>query len=157
PDPNPEAAGGAARLRAAGVAVELGPQRAGAERLNARFLQRFRRSNRPFVAVKLGVTMDGCIADMTGHSRWISGAEAQAWVHHLRAGFGGAAVGGHTAIMEDARLTVRGDVVPRCPPVRVVFDRSGQLPPSHGIFAGADHVPVWMVMSREAASLRGKA
>ncbi|HRP09082.1 MAG TPA: dihydrofolate reductase family protein, partial [Gemmatimonadales bacterium] len=45
----------------------------------------------------------------------------------------------------DARLTVRGTTVPRVPPWRVVFDRSGRLTDDHGIFRGHDDVPVIVV------------
>jgi diaminohydroxyphosphoribosylaminopyrimidine deaminase/5-amino-6-(5-phosphoribosylamino)uracil reductase len=144
-DPNPEAGGGMDRLSAAGVKVVLGVEDVAARRQNFRFLRRFWPQERPFVAVKLAVTMDGMIADQEGNSQWISGNEAREWVHHERAGYGAIAVGAETAILDDARLTVRGSVMPRVPPVRVIFDRSGKLPGDHGIFADAAIVPVYVV------------
>lgn len=128
-DPDPVAAGGAAQLGAIGIAVESGVLGEVAERLNFRFLQRFRHPATPFVTVKLAVSMDGRIADAHGRSRWISGPEARQWVHRLRAGYGGIAVGAATAAADDVRLTVRGDVVPRVPPTRVIFGRDGLQPP----------------------------
>lgn len=144
-DPNPEAGGGMDRLRAAGVKVLLGVEEVAARRQNIRFLRRFWPEERPFVAVKLAVTMDGMIADHRGHSQWISGPEAREWVHHERAGYAAIAVGAETAAVDDARLTVRGAVVPRIPPARVIFDRSGKLRDDHGIFADAALVPVYVV------------
>jgi diaminohydroxyphosphoribosylaminopyrimidine deaminase/5-amino-6-(5-phosphoribosylamino)uracil reductase len=126
-DPNPEARGGAARLRAAGVDVSRGPLRERVAIQNAAFLHRFRGLDRPYVALKLATSIDARIADAEGRSRWISGAEAREYVHWLRAGFDAIAVGGRTAAVDDASLTVRGSVEPRVPPARVVFDRSLEL------------------------------
>lgn len=148
-DPDPVAAGGAEALRRAGVAVELEPDAElldMARFLNAPFLQRVAADDRPFVAVKLAVSMDGCIADRHGHSRWVSSEGSRAWVHRLRANFDAIAVGAETALRDDARLTVRGEVVPRVPPARVLFDRSGRIPANHGIFSDGSGVPVIMVM-----------
>ncbi|MEP6589803.1 MAG: bifunctional diaminohydroxyphosphoribosylaminopyrimidine deaminase/5-amino-6-(5-phosphoribosylamino)uracil reductase RibD [Gemmatimonadota bacterium] len=145
-DPNPEAAGGAAKLREAGLTVEVGLLATAAERLNARFLWRFGAPSRPFVAVKLAVSLDGQIADRHGHSSWLSGAEAREWVHRLRAGFGAIGLGAASLVADDARLTVRGSVQPSAPPIRVIFDRSGRVQPTQGIFADVENVPLWMVM-----------
>ena len=144
-DPNPEAGGGLDKLRAAGVKVLLGVEEVAARRQNIRFLRRFSPQERPFVAVKLAVTMDGMIADHRGHSQWISGPEAREWVHRERAGYAAIGVGAETAVTDDARLTIRGTVVPRVPPSRVIFDRSGKLTDAHGIFADAASVPVIVV------------
>jgi diaminohydroxyphosphoribosylaminopyrimidine deaminase/5-amino-6-(5-phosphoribosylamino)uracil reductase len=157
PDPNPLAAGGLARLRAAGLAVEVGVEAADERFLNARFHHLHAGTGRPFVAIKLAVSMDGCIADAAGASRWLSGEEARGWVHHLRAGFGGIAVGARTAIADDARLTVRGDVTPRTPPTRILFDRSGQLSGGEGIFHDGSGVPVIVVTSPRAPADRRAA
>ena len=70
PDPNPVAAGGAARLREAGIPVELGPERDAAEAQNAAFLHGLSNPERPFVALKLATSLDGRIADFEGRSRW---------------------------------------------------------------------------------------
>jgi diaminohydroxyphosphoribosylaminopyrimidine deaminase/5-amino-6-(5-phosphoribosylamino)uracil reductase len=152
-DPNPEAAGGLERLQAARITVEVGPMGDEARRLNARFVHRFAHVGRPFVAVKLAVSMDGCVADADGQSQWLSGPEAREWVHRERAGHAAIGVGAATAIADDARLTVRGAVTPRVPPTRVVFDRSGRLPASHGIFSEAAAVPVVVIRSPEAPTL----
>lgn len=145
-DPNPEAAGGAALLRAAGVTVDV-IGGAGAS-TNFRFTHRFRGLSRPYVAIKLAVSMDGMIADASGNSQWVSGEAARDWVHWLRAGFGAIAVGAHTAMADNARLTVRGALQPRVPPVRVVFDRSGLLPLNHVVFNSVASVPLMVILGR---------
>ncbi len=150
-DPNPEAAGGMARLAAAGVAVEHGLLEDAAARQNARFLHQFTAPTRPLVAVKLAVSMDGMIADADGASRWVSGPEARAWVHWERAGWAAIAVGAATAARDDARLTVRGALTPRVPPQRVIFDQSGRLDLAHGIFQDAPDVPLTVVLGPRSA------
>lgn len=153
-DPNPLAGGGIARLRQAGMVVDVGVLAKEASRQNFRFLHAFSASRRPFVAIKLAVSMDGKLADAAGASRWVSGAEARAWVHWLRAGFGGVAVGGDTAVRDDVRLTVRAELQPRLPPARVVFDRGGKITPAHPIFADAGAVPVVVIVGSQVIAQR---
>ena len=144
-DPNPEARGGAARLGAAGVEIQLGLGRETAAAQNAAFLYRFRNSSRPFVALKLATTLDGRIADLAGHSRWISGDQARNYVHWLRAGYDAIGVGGRTARLDNPRLTARGAVSPRVPPRRVVFDPNGDLDPGLTLLATARETPTTVV------------
>lgn len=152
-DPNPEARGGAAQLTAAGVAVEVGLLSEQACRQNAAFLHRFRNLNRPFVALKLATTVDGRIADRAGHSRWISGPIARDYVHWLRAGFDAIATGGHTARVDDSSLTVRGELEPRRPPVRIIFDSRADLPRTLELVRTAGTLPTWVVVSPTAPTL----
>jgi diaminohydroxyphosphoribosylaminopyrimidine deaminase/5-amino-6-(5-phosphoribosylamino)uracil reductase len=133
-DPDPAARGGIERLRAAGVAVDVGAGARDAAALNAAFLWSTVRPERPFVAVKLATSFDGYVADHTGRSRWISGPEAREWVHWLRAGFDALGVGGRTAVADDPQLTVRGSVVPRVPPARVIFAGRAELGPEMQVF-----------------------
>jgi diaminohydroxyphosphoribosylaminopyrimidine deaminase/5-amino-6-(5-phosphoribosylamino)uracil reductase len=153
-DPNPAAAGGAAFLRGHGVTVDVGVLAAPVARSNFRFLRQFSALTRPFVAIKLAVSMDGMIADAHGHSRWVSSDAARDWVQWLRAGFGAIAVGAASAIADDARLTVRGAVVPRAAPVRVMFDRSGQMAATHPVFADAAPPVIVVVGAAVAAASR---
>lgn len=127
-DPNPVAAGGAAKLRAAGVEVEIGLLAAAAAAQNAAFLHAIRVQSRPFAALKLATSIDFRIADASGRSRWISGQQARDYVHWLRAGFDAVAVGLGTARADDPALTARGTPEPRQPLRRVVFDRDLELP-----------------------------
>ncbi len=153
-DPNPEAAGGAARLRAAGIQVEIGLREAEARAQNAPFFHRWNGPRRPFVALKLATTLDGRIGDHTGRSRWISGDEARDFVHWLRAGYDAIAVGGHTARTDDASLTVRGDLEPRRQPSRVVFDRRGDLPETLSLVRTAREVPTILITEAHGLSSR---
>lgn len=141
PDPNPVASGGAERLQAAGIPVEVGLRRAEAEAQNASFRHRWSGRARPFVALKLATSLDARIADHSGRSRWISGEESRDFVHWLRAGFAGIAVGGHTARVDNASLTVRGSVTPRRVPTRVVFSRHVELTPGLDLVRTAKEIP----------------
>lgn len=146
-DPNPAAAGGIERLRAAGIDVDTGLLEEQAARLNAPFLHAAAGSNRPWVAVKLATSVDGAIADASGSSRWVSGPEARAWVHWLRAGFDAIAVGITTALKDDPSLTVRGPLAARVAPRRIVFDRKLRLPLDSRLVSTAREVPVLVVTS----------
>ena len=128
-DPNPDARGGAAALRAAGIEVATGVMEREARRLNAPFFHRFAGADRPWIALKLATSADGMIAPADRARIQLSGPEAQAWVHELRAGFDAIAVGGTTAVIDDPQLTARGPVTPRVPPLRVVFAGDTPLPP----------------------------
>lgn len=153
-DPNPEAGGGADRLREAGVRVRFleGPLADAAVRLNVRFLHRFASVSRPWVAIKLAVTLDGMIADHEDRSQWLSGPPARDWVQRQRANYDAIAVGAVTAVRDDVRLTVRGEVRPRVAPRRVIFDRRGIVPPDHGIFRDAAVAPVTLVRAPGSAA-----
>jgi diaminohydroxyphosphoribosylaminopyrimidine deaminase/5-amino-6-(5-phosphoribosylamino)uracil reductase len=129
-DPNPEATGGGVELELMGVDVQWGMMEEEARRLNAPFTHRFSDSDRPWVALKLATSKEGWIAPAGGVRQQLSGPEAQEWVHRLRAGFDAIGVGGATAIADDPSLTVRGEVEPRVPPVRLVFSGKSQVPPT---------------------------
>jgi diaminohydroxyphosphoribosylaminopyrimidine deaminase/5-amino-6-(5-phosphoribosylamino)uracil reductase len=153
-DPNPVAAGGADRLRAAGLEVELGLGAEEAAAQNAIFLHRQRTASRPFVALKLATSIDGRIADANGQSRWLSGEPAREFVHWLRAGFDAIAVGGVTARADDPSLTVRGPVEPRRPPRRIVFAADGDVPPSLRLVRSARELPTVVVAAPGSPAAR---
>jgi diaminohydroxyphosphoribosylaminopyrimidine deaminase/5-amino-6-(5-phosphoribosylamino)uracil reductase len=157
PDPNPVASGGADRLRAAGVAVELGLLKGAAERQNGAFLHLVRESARPWVVLKLATSLDFRIADAGGRSRWVSGPEAREYVHWLRAGFDGVAVGVGTAQADDPRLSVRGAVNVRVPPTRIVFDRRLELPHELRLVRTARETPTIVVAEPGAPADRALA
>ena len=127
PEPTELAGGGADRLRDAGVEVVLGVQREAAEEgALAAWLTGVRR-RRPYVIWKVAATLDGRVAAADGSSRWITGEQARAAVHRLRATCDAVVVGSGTALADDPQLTVRGVEVAR-QPLRVVVDRRGRLP-----------------------------
>jgi diaminohydroxyphosphoribosylaminopyrimidine deaminase / 5-amino-6-(5-phosphoribosylamino)uracil reductase len=145
-DPNSEAAGGGEALWNAGVEVRSGVEDAAARSLNAPFFHAFDASAplRPWTELKLAVSLDGRIADLTGRSTWITGDASRAEVHRLRAGHDGVAVGIGTVLADDPLLTARGGIKPRRPPVRIVFDRQLRLPLTSRLVQSAPDVPVWV-------------
>ena len=122
-DPNPKAAGGAARLRREGVDVEL------VDSVEARAVNEAWRTwvakERPFVIYKAAVTIDGRVS--VPGERWVTGEESRRAVHELRAAVDAVAVGGGTARADLPRLDARDVETPRGQPRRLVFSR-GELP-----------------------------
>jgi diaminohydroxyphosphoribosylaminopyrimidine deaminase / 5-amino-6-(5-phosphoribosylamino)uracil reductase len=137
-DPYALASGGAAALAAAGVEVVGGVGAAEAERVNAAWLHSIR-AGRPYVTWKVASTLDGRTAAADRTSRWITGPEARAEVHLLRAQADAVVTGVGTVLADDPRLTVRtlprnGSPLGPVPadvrqPLRVVLDAEGRTPP----------------------------
>ena len=140
-DSNPVSAGGIERLRDAGVEVTVGVGEDDARELNAAFLHAVG-NDRPWVTLKLAVSLDGAIADHLRRPGWLTGAEARREVHHMRAQHDAVGVGMGTVLADDPRLTVRDARPPRRPPLRVVFSRSGRLPVTSFLARSARDVPV---------------
>ncbi len=121
-DPDPRTAGaGLARLEAAGIAVRLLDDAASAASL-AGFLTR-QRLGRPWVTLKLAMSLDGCIALADGTSQWITGEVARAHVHAARAQHDAILVGGGTWRADAPRLDVRLPGLEDRSPRRVVLTR----------------------------------
>ena len=154
-DPNPVAAGGVELLRAAGIAVTLGVEEADARELNAAFFHRFT-SDRPWVTLKLAVSIDGAITDAARSAGWLTGPESRREVHHQRAGADAIAVGIGTVLADDPLLTVREVSAPRVPPTRVVFDRGARLPLASRLVQTIADAPV-IVVTDGSAPVREQA
>ncbi|MEW9548680.1 bifunctional diaminohydroxyphosphoribosylaminopyrimidine deaminase/5-amino-6-(5-phosphoribosylamino)uracil reductase RibD [Nonomuraea sp. NPDC050783] len=114
-DPNPRAAGGAARLRAAGVAVTTGVLAAEAERVNEEWLT-YARLGRAHVTWKFAATLDGRSAAEDGTSKWITSPQARADVHRLRAAADAIVAGVGTVLADDPHLTARPAPAPDAAP-----------------------------------------
>lgn len=125
-DPGVESGRGAERLRKHGIDVTMGVLEREARELNAPFFHAFA-SDRPWVVLKLAVSIDGAIADAERSAGWLTNERSRAEVQRLRANADAIGVGAETYLVDSPRLTVRGDVVPRVPPLRVVFDRSSRI------------------------------
>ena len=146
PDPNPAAAGGAERLRSAGIQVDVGAREAEARELNAAFFHGLA-SDRPWVTLKLAMSLDGAIASFKRTREWMTGDESAATVQRMRANSDAIAVGVQTAVADDPQLTARTDPPPRVAPLRVVFDRSARLPASAQLATTARQIPTLLVTS----------
>lgn len=122
-DPFPQVDGaGFERLRAAGIVVEHGLMEAQARELNRGFLSRIEHG-RPWLRVKLAMSLDGRTALANGESKWITGEAARADVQRWRARSGALLTGAGTVLADDPQLTVRlDDGTPFVPPLRVVLD-----------------------------------
>ncbi len=154
-DPNPHVEGGGIdRLREAGVEVVLGVRGAAAQALILPWSKHVT-VGLPYVSLKLGLSLDGRIATRTGASKWVTGPEARAIVHALRARHDAVAVGIGTALSDDPRLTVRD--APGTSPVRVVFDTKLRLPPHSRLVETASEVPTWVMCSADAPSTNESA
>lgn len=116
---------GIERLRDAGITVDVGVHKDAAADLLAPYLVQ-RRTGRPFVVLKLAASLDGRTAAPDGTSQWITGPEARADAHALRAESDAVIVGAGTVRSDDPSLTVRDAPAPRGDPVRVVL---GTAPP----------------------------
>jgi len=128
-DPNPRVnGGGAARLRAAGIAVSAGLLEGAARALNPGFHSRMERG-RPWVRLKLACSLDGRTALANGESRWITSEAARRDVQRLRARSSAILTGIGTVLADDPRLDVRVPGTTR-QPLRVVLDPRLETPAS---------------------------
>ena len=143
-DPDPRVAGlGHKLLEENGISVTTGVLATEARSANAGFLSRVERG-RPWLTLKLALTLDGRIATATGESRWITGPEARRRVHAMRLSHDAVLVGGGTARADDPALTVRGlGTVPQ--PVRLVASRRLDLPKDGALARSISEAPLWLL------------
>jgi len=126
-DPNPEVAGaGFAKLRAAGIEVDIGVMEEEARELNIGFVARMTRG-RPWVRMKIAASLDGRTALANGKSQWITGEEARADAHRWRARACAILTGHGTVRDDDPELNVRGVDTPR-QPLKIVVDSRFETP-----------------------------
>ncbi|MDJ0760433.1 MAG: bifunctional diaminohydroxyphosphoribosylaminopyrimidine deaminase/5-amino-6-(5-phosphoribosylamino)uracil reductase RibD [Woeseiaceae bacterium] len=128
-DPSDDVDGdGIRRLQAAGIVVRSGLLESQARELNHGFISRVTR-HRPFVRLKLAMSLDGAVAMQSGESQWITGPEARADVQRLRAESGAIMTGIATVLADDPSLNVRDERFPVLnQPLRVVLDSSMRMP-----------------------------
>ena len=155
-DPDPRVKGqGHARLKEAGIAVEVGEGAAQAAEINAGFLLRVQ-EGRPLFHLKLASSLDGRIATASGESRWITGEAARADGQRLRATHDAILVGGGTAAADDPDLTCRLPGLAGRSPVRIVLDSKARLAPTSKLATTARQVPVWLVCTSAAPAASRK-
>lgn len=147
---------GVARLRAAGIWVTVG---VGAEQAlidHAGHISRVTRA-RPHVLLKMAVSADGKAGLPGPAPAAITGTEARARVHLMRAGSDAILVGIGTALADDPQLTVRLPGLEDRSPVRIVIDSDLRLPPGGHLARTAGQVPVWVIGAEDAPLEREKA
>jgi diaminohydroxyphosphoribosylaminopyrimidine deaminase/5-amino-6-(5-phosphoribosylamino)uracil reductase len=149
-DPNPEVAGrGHARLRAAGIALDIGLGAEEARRAHAGHFRRMR-DGRPHVSLKLAVSADHKAGLAGRRPAAITGEPARARVHRLRAMNDAILIGIGTALADDPQLTCRLPGMAARSPVRVVLDARLRLRPDSALVTSARATPVWVVGAPEA-------
>jgi diaminohydroxyphosphoribosylaminopyrimidine deaminase / 5-amino-6-(5-phosphoribosylamino)uracil reductase len=146
-DPNPLVRGkGIRSLRNRGIEVITGCMEDEAERINEDFFFWITK-HRPWVSVKLAMTLDGRIADATGVSKWVTSLEARTYGHYLRARHAAIGIGRATLEKDDPKLTVRHGKGPN--PVRFVFSSKASVP------SGSYFVAIAKKLSRSVLVVAG--
>ncbi len=150
PDPNPVSTGGAERLRTAGIEVRFTDACPEAVRISDAFIMRILH-RRPWVIAKWAQTIDGCLADASGSSQWISGERSRRGVHRLRGRVDAILTGIGTVLADDPLLTARG-VPRRRIAMRIVIDPGLRIPEVGTLVQTIDQAPLMVVTTPEAAA-----
>ena len=153
-DPNPQVAGkGLQILSDAGIESAVGLLEENAEQLNKGFLKRMR-TGKPFVQLKLAMSIDGKTAMASGESKWITGAQSRADVQQYRAKASAILSTSQTVLADDPSLNVRWEELPPDvkagyaqeklrQPVRVILDSTHKVRSDFKVFLTES--PVWLV------------
>ena len=142
-DPNPSVDGrGFAVLREAGVEVETGVLEDRARYLNRAFCRKMT-TNRPWVMLKTGMSLDAKTALSDGTSRWITSEESRCDARRLRASCGAILTGSGTVLADNPRMTARLQDVSSHEPLRIVLDTNMRVDPQAKVFEGGN--AIWCV------------
>jgi diaminohydroxyphosphoribosylaminopyrimidine deaminase / 5-amino-6-(5-phosphoribosylamino)uracil reductase len=149
-DLNPKVSGrGFEHLRSAGLQVEVGLLAEEAEEINETYLH-YMCTGRPFVHLKIAVSLDGKIATRTGDARWVTGPESRKRTHELRHKYDAILVGSGTAVKDDPLLTDRSGSPRRRLLTRVVLDSRLQLHLDSNLVRTAGDLPLLVFTSPDA-------
>lgn len=151
-DPYPEVSGqGIARLREAGIHVEVGVLDSEARFLNAPYLKLLA-TKLPWVIAKWAMTLDGIVATHSGDSKWISNEASRAFVHRMRSEVDAILVGSETVLLDDPMLTARvpEEMGPLRTPLRVVMDRRFRIPVGSKLVQTATQAGVLVVADQSS-------
>lgn len=156
-DPNPAVSGeGHRKLQDAGIVIESGLLETEARQTHAGFLSVLER-DRPVVMLKFGTSLDGKIATHTGQSQWITGQQARARSHLMRARCDGIMVGLGTALADDPSLTCRLSGLEDRSPARIVLDSHLRLPLTANLVQTAEQVRTIIMCRDDVDKARRKA
>jgi diaminohydroxyphosphoribosylaminopyrimidine deaminase/5-amino-6-(5-phosphoribosylamino)uracil reductase len=140
-DPNPEVSGrGLEDLKKAGIRVENNVLSRRIRKQNEAYIK-FITTGRPFVLLKVAMSLDGKIATKIGDSRWITGEESREVGHRLRDEYDAVMVGVGTIIRDNPRLDVRLEEWENNNPLRVIIDSSGRIPLKAQVVETASEIP----------------
>lgn len=144
-DPDPRVSGrGLARLREAGLSVEAGVMKEAADEIISGFRCRIE-TGKPLVTLKIAATLDGRTATHRGESQWITGEDARARGHLLRAQSDAILIGSGTALIDDPMLNCRLPGLEDRSPVRIVVDGRLAVPLTGKLVASAKDIPLWLI------------
>lgn len=155
-DTHDVASGGGERLRRVGIEVVGGVEEVAARAQNAIFFHNVMHPH-PYLALKLALTLDAKLAESPDRPSIVTGPEARAETHRLRAGYDAIMVGSGTALADDPLLTVRGSIDPRVPPTRIVVDTEARLSPESRLLATVEEAPVMVICAEDAPRERRAA
>lgn len=156
-DPNPKVNGKSIRkLKDAGIRVDVGVLEKDALTLNRHYLT-YITSNRPYVTLNAGVSIDGKLTDKYRKSQWITDEDLRLYSHSMRGEFSAILAGVKTVLDDNPQLTVREDAWTGKTLHRVILDTNNVLDTGFRIFEEQENFPLILFSSREAPNTTPKA
>jgi diaminohydroxyphosphoribosylaminopyrimidine deaminase / 5-amino-6-(5-phosphoribosylamino)uracil reductase len=144
-DPNPLVAGkGIQMLKDAGIQVHLGISQEQSNVMNQHFYH-YITQNKPFVLLKMALTLDGKYATDAMDSSWITNEASRLDVHHTRSKYQAIMVGLNTVIQDDPKLNIRLGNYTGKQPIRVILDPKGDVPINSKVIQ--DELETWIITS----------